>query len=95
MAVIPELVIQESQTACCGVGGTYGYKAEKYDITMAMGHSLFEFVRETKGPVAVCDSETCRWNIAAATGVPLVHPIELLAAAYGFPVEGPLTAVIL
>lgn len=94
MALIPDLTIIESQAACCGVGGTYGYKAEKYDITMAVGKPLFDFVQEVHGPIAVCDSETCRWNIAAATGVPFVHPIELLAAAYGYPVEGPLKDVM-
>ncbi|NJN55241.1 MAG: hypothetical protein HC804_11055 [Anaerolineae bacterium] len=94
MAVIPELTIRESQAACCGVGGTYGYKAEKHDITMAVGRSLFEFIQEVDGPLAVCDSETCRWHLAVATGVPFVHPIELLAAAYGFPVEGALADVL-
>ncbi len=94
MDLIPELKIIESQAACCGIGGTYGYKAEKYDISMAVGRPLFDFVKEVNGPVAVCDSETCRWNIAAATGVPFVHPIELLATAYGIEVEGPLAAVI-
>jgi glycerol-3-phosphate dehydrogenase subunit C len=94
MDLIPELAVIESQAACCGIGGTYGYKAEKYDISMDVGRPLFDFVQEVNGPVAVCDSETCRWNIEAATGVPFVHPIELLAAAYGYTVEGPLAKVI-
>jgi len=29
-----------------------------------------------------CDSETCRWQIAAATGTRLRHPVEFLAEAY-------------
>jgi glycerol-3-phosphate dehydrogenase subunit C len=33
--------------------------------------------------MAACDSETCRWQIAKATGVPSVHPIEVLYEAYG------------
>ncbi|MCP4361161.1 MAG: anaerobic glycerol-3-phosphate dehydrogenase subunit C [Chloroflexi bacterium] len=94
MDLIPELTIVESQAACCGVGGTYGYKAEKYDIAMAVGRPLFDFVRKLNGPLAVCDSETCRWQIAAATGIPLIHPIELLAAAYGYPAEAPLASAL-
>lgn len=94
MELIPELTIIESQAACCGIGGTYGYKTEKHDISMAVGRPLFDFVQEVNGPIAVCDSETCRWNIAQATGVPFVHPIELLAAAYGYEAEGPLKEVI-
>lgn len=90
MALIPELEIIESTVACCGVAGTYGYKSEKYQIAMDVGRPLFDFVAEVDGPLVVCDSETCRWQISQATGKPAIHPIELLAAAYGCPVEPPL-----
>lgn len=92
--LIPQLRILESQASCCGIAGTYGYKREKYDIAMAVGRPLFEFIDEVGGPVAVCDSETCRWQITHATGVPAVHPVELLAYAYGFPAEGPLAQIL-
>ncbi|MGH9051413.1 MAG: anaerobic glycerol-3-phosphate dehydrogenase subunit C, partial [Acidimicrobiia bacterium] len=57
MALIPSLRIVESRVACCGIAGTYGYKREKYQISMDVGRPLFEFVKEVGGPVAVCDSE--------------------------------------
>jgi glycerol-3-phosphate dehydrogenase subunit C len=94
MDLIPELRIIESRAVCCGIGGTYGYKREKYQIAMDVGQSLFDFVLDVGGPVAVCDSETCRWQITHGTGVPAVHPVELLAAAYGFEPEGPLAEVL-
>lgn len=95
MRLIPELKIIESQALCCGVAGTYGYKTEKYDIAMDVGRPLFDFVQEVGGPVAVCDSETCRWQITHGTGVPSVHPIELLAYAYGLDhQEGPLAELL-
>jgi glycerol-3-phosphate dehydrogenase subunit C len=88
LELIPELKIIESQATCCGIAGTYGYKTEKYGISMDVGNSLFEFIRETGAPVVVCDSETCRWQITHGTGIPAVHPVELLAMAYGFEGEG-------
>jgi glycerol-3-phosphate dehydrogenase subunit C len=94
MDLIPELRIVESKVDCCGVGGTYGYKREKYQIAMDVGRPLFEFASAVGGPVAVCDSETCRWQISQATGLPAVHPIELLAVAYGCRPEGPLKDVL-
>jgi glycerol-3-phosphate dehydrogenase subunit C len=90
--LIPELRILEGRADCCGIAGTYGYKQEKYDIAMKVGRSLFDFVRQVDGPVAVCDSETCRWQITHATGLPAIHPVELLAVAYGYEPEGPLAA---
>lgn len=82
--LIPDLKIVDSQAACCGIAGTYGYKKEKYQIAMDVGQPLFDFINQVGGPVAVCDSETCRWQITHATGVPAIHPAELLAAAYGY-----------
>ncbi len=92
MELIPQLEIVESHAACCGIGGTYGYKVEKYDIAMQVGRSLFDFVEQVGGPLVVCDSETCRWQITHGTGKPAVHPVELLALAYGYPAEGALSS---
>ncbi len=87
MTLIPGVTVVESGAACCGIAGTYGLKKEKYDIAMAVGKPLFDKVKEvsqeTGGNLAVCDSETCRWQIEQATGVTTVHPIALLHQAYG------------
>ncbi len=91
---IPELRIEESHTDCCGIAGTYGYKKEKYATSMAVGQPLFDFVLEIDGPLAVCDSETCRWQITHGTGLAAIHPVELLAYAYGFESEGALADVL-
>lgn len=82
-ALVPELEVVETDVECCGIAGTYGLKSEKYDIAMAVGAPLFRQVRETASEVAACDSETCRWQITSATGIPSVHPVEVLHRAYG------------
>ena len=98
LELIPELQVVESQAACCGIAGTYGYKVEKYEIAMQVGSELFDFIRKSvhdfRAPVAICDSETCRWQITHGTGVPAIHPVELLAAAYGFEAEEALKEVL-
>ena len=95
LELIPELKVVDSKAACCGIAGTYGYKTEKYEIGMAVGEDLFDFVRQFASPFVVCDSETCRWQITHATGKPAVHPVELLAVAYGFPPEGALAKLLM
>ena len=93
--LIPELIVVDSHAACCGIAGTYGYKKEKYEISMEVGQSLFELITSdlVNSPLVVCDSETCRWQITHATGKPAIHPVELLAKSYGLPVEGVLNNV--
>jgi glycerol-3-phosphate dehydrogenase subunit C len=92
--LIPGLQVIDSHAPCCGIAGTYGYKQEKYDISMKVGEPLFEFIQGFGAPLAVCDSETCRWQITHATGLPAVHPVELLAASYGYEAGEALTKAL-
>jgi glycerol-3-phosphate dehydrogenase subunit C len=82
-ALIPGLEVTEGNARCCGIAGTYGLKAEKYDIAMAVGADLFGQVRSSGADAVACDSETCRWQITHATGHKSVHPIDYLHRAYG------------
>jgi len=83
LALVPGLRLVELDRDCCGVGGTYGLKREKYAISMAVGDGLFADIRQVAPDLVLCDSETCRWHIAKATGFPVIHPLELLHRAYG------------
>ena len=99
LRLIPGLTVVESGRACCGIAGTYGLKKEKYAIAQAVGRPLFDMIRATNPNLALCDTETCRWQISQSSGVPTVHPIALIHAAYGLsdirdllgPVAGPPT----
>jgi glycerol-3-phosphate dehydrogenase subunit C len=83
MALIPDLDLTLSRADCCGVAGTYGYDKAKRSIAESVGSTLIAQVREAKPDIVVCDSETCRWNIADATGLPCVHPVGILSEALG------------
>ena len=83
LALVPGLRLNDSRADCCGIAGTYGLKSEKYQIGMDVGAGLFDFVRDSGSDLALCDSETCRWQITHGTGVASKHPIEMLAEAYG------------
>lgn len=80
---IPGVTLTETQTECCGVAGTYGLKAEKYQIAVDVGEQVFGEIRDSGAERIACDSETCRWWMEGHTGVQAVHPVEVLAEAYG------------
>jgi len=82
-ALIPELEVVEMDHGCCGIAGTYGLKSEKYEISMKVGDGLFRQIGAARPDVVGCDSETCRWHIEHATGVPSEHPVSVLHRAYG------------
>ena len=83
--LVPGLRATDSDHDCCGAAGTYGLKAERWQIAHDVGAPLFEKVRAAKAAGAsraACDSETCRWQIEQSSGVPTVHPITILAESY-------------
>ena len=81
LRLVPGIELELSRADCCGIGGTYGYDKNKYDIAMSVGKSLVDQARRFEPDVIVCDSETCRWNIEVQTRVECIHPVQLLMRA--------------
>jgi glycerol-3-phosphate dehydrogenase subunit C len=82
LRLVPGLEVERSRSGCCGTAGTYGTKVEKYQVAMDVGRGLFDQVAAAGADFVVCDSETCRWHIAKATGLPVYHPVQVLDHAY-------------
>lgn len=80
---IPGYQIENLAAGCCGLSGNYGFKADRYDVSMKIGEKLFRRVKELDPDKVVCDCGTCRMQIAHGTGKPVCHPIQILAKAYG------------
>jgi glycerol-3-phosphate dehydrogenase subunit C len=83
LRMIPKLEVVESTATCCGIAGTYGLKKEKYEVAQAVGKPLFDLVKQTNPQLAVCDTETCRWQIAKSTGAKVVSPVWMLHKSFG------------
>jgi glycerol-3-phosphate dehydrogenase subunit C len=74
-----ELIVLDSE--CCGLAGTYGFKAENYDVSMKIGSHLFDSIKASDADFAITDCETCKWQIEENTALETIHPISLLAQA--------------
>ncbi|MCI1788514.1 MAG: anaerobic glycerol-3-phosphate dehydrogenase subunit C [Actinomyces sp.] len=83
MELVPGVHVVESGQPCCGIAGTYGLKKEKYEVAQAVGKPVFDFIKETNPEIAVCDTETCRWQLRKGSGAHVIHPIEVIHEAYG------------
>lgn len=78
---IPNLEIVMLPSQCCGIAGTYGFKAENYETAQAIGKTLFDNLNEGNFDFAVSECETCKWQIDMSSNVTCLHPITLLAMA--------------
>ncbi|PSW05679.1 anaerobic glycerol-3-phosphate dehydrogenase subunit GlpC [Photobacterium lipolyticum] len=81
LKMIPGLDVQVLDSQCCGLAGTYGFKTENYDTSMAIGDKLFNQIRQSNADFAITDCETCKWQIEENTALETIHPISLLAMA--------------
>jgi len=72
--------VEEVDSGCCGMAGSFGYEAEHYDISQAMGERhLLPAVRAAADQTAiVAAGVSCRQQIKHATGRQALHPAELL-----------------
>ena len=74
--------VQTADAGCCGISGNYGFRKDKYEISMKIGAKLFERVKQQDFDKVICDCGTCRMQIHHGTNIKPVHPIEILAKAY-------------
>ena len=70
-------------SGCCGMAGSFGYEAEHYAVSMAIGEQvLFPAVRAASAKtVLAAPGTSCRHQIADGAGRRALHPVEVLARA--------------
>jgi glycerol-3-phosphate dehydrogenase subunit C len=80
---IPGIEIEDLDAGCCGMSGTFGFKGEKYAVSMAAGQRLFEAIRESGAQMVISECATCRMQIEHATGLASLHPAKVMLEATG------------
>ena len=74
--------VEEIDSGCCGMAGSFGYEKEHYDISLAIGRRrLFPAVEKNAAAVVVAPGISCRQQIEHATGRKALHPAEALVRA--------------
>ena len=73
--------IEDVGESCSGISGTYGWKDEKYETSMAIGEEMFEHMHEADGETGMTECPTCAMQMEHGTGYEVRHPLELLEAA--------------
>jgi FAD/FMN-containing dehydrogenase/Fe-S oxidoreductase len=75
--------VEEIQSGCCGMAGSFGYEKEHYQLSMQVGELvLFPEIRKTPQDVIIAAPGTsCRTQIKDGTGRTALHPVEILFEA--------------
>jgi Fe-S oxidoreductase len=78
-----ELEVDEPDTGCCGMAGSFGFEARKYEVSMRCGErALLPAVRSC-GPqdLVIAGGYSCREQIEQAAGRRALHLAEVLRMA--------------
>ena len=75
LSLVEDLSVDVVQSSCCGMAGAFGYGAETYDVSKAMGElSLLPAVRKSNAnTMIVADGFSCRHQIKDGTGRQAKH----------------------
>ena len=70
--------VRVSETECCGMAGSFGYKSEYYELSMDVGEPLREQFGDTDRTV-VAAGTSCTEQLDALLDAAPTHPIEVIA----------------
>ena len=67
-------------SGCCGMAGSFGYEAEHYGLSQAIGRILFRQVEQSAGDSVVAPGASCRSQLGDRAGeTQPPHPVEKVA----------------
>ena len=83
LRLIPGVTVEDMDAGCCGMSGTYGFKQEKYQVSMEIGKELFASIDAVQPQMVATECATCQMQIEHGTTFKAIHPAEILLQAYG------------
>jgi Fe-S oxidoreductase len=83
LKLIPGLRIHHIEQGCSGMAGTFGLLGRNYRSSLRAGWGLISRLRDTAIQAGATECSTCRIQMEQGTTKRTIHPIKLLALAYG------------
>ncbi len=83
LKLIPSLSVNYIRKGCSGMAGTYGLQTITYRSSLRIGLPLISEIRDGQFEFSATDCSSCKLQLDQGTRKPVVHPVTLLAIAYG------------
>ncbi len=83
LKLIPGLRVELIDKGCSGMAGTWGIKSRNYLGSLRIGFGLINSVRNSPIIAGTTECSTCKIQMEQGTHKPTVHPVKILAMAYG------------
>jgi FAD/FMN-containing dehydrogenase/Fe-S oxidoreductase len=83
LRLIPGIRVVDFDAGCSGMSGTYGLLRKHYRSSLRAGWRLITSLRDPAIQAGTTECSTCKMQMEQGTTKPTIHPIKLLALAYG------------
>jgi len=83
LRLIPGLQVRHVEAGCSGMAGGFGLLRKNYRASLRAGWRLVAQVRHTECQAGTTECSACKIQMEQGTTKPTIHPIKLLALAYG------------
>lgn len=87
LRLIPGLTIERLEKGCSGMAGMYGVSSENYRTSLRIGRDLIRAMRDQNLQFGATECSACKVQMEQGVMKATVHPIKVLAAAYGLAPE--------
>ncbi len=83
LRLIPGLTVRRLEKGCSGMAGLYGMQRVNYRASLRSGWGLISALRSPDIQAGTTECSTCKIQMEQGTTKPTLHPIKILALAYG------------
>ena len=83
LRLVPGLTVDDADRGCSGMAGTFGLSRGHYRESLRIGRTLVSAVRDGICDAGATECSACKIQMEQGTSKPTVHPVKILAKAYG------------
>jgi Fe-S oxidoreductase len=83
LRLVPGMRVTRLEKGCSGIAGLYGVKHANYRASLRAGLDLITTMRKGPFQIGMTECSTCKMQMEQGTPRPTIHPVKLLALAYG------------
>ncbi len=81
--LIPKFSGRNEENGCSGFAGTFGLTRENFHESLVIGGELIERMRRDDHQLGLTECSSCRLQMEQRTPTPTLHPLKVLALAWG------------
>jgi len=83
LCLVPGLHVRHVEAGCSGMAGTFGLLRKNFRASLRAGRRLMALFRHAEYQAGTTECSACKMQMEQGTTKPTIHPIKLLALAYG------------